>query len=215
MPESLSSDAIKFENQLRELYVDLQLADAPLSLRIGKQQIVWGEADDFRMLDRANALDTSWHYIMEIPPPTFGWDDLRIPFWMIKGLWDIGNIGQLSNVFAEAYWNPGDWRPVKVAYLPRPWGLRIQNPLFNKEDGAFFAPFHAIKTCCAAICSGGAAGAAAGGGDDEDATGATDTAGATEAEGAGVGAVVLSSHATSGTTNASERAKERMSAMLA
>ncbi len=138
-------DAIKFENQLRELYVDLQLADIPLSFRIGKQQIVWGEADDFRMLDRANALDVSWHYIMEIPPPTFGWDDLRIPFWMIKGLWDIGNIGQLSNVFAEAYWNPGDWRPVKVAYLPRPWGLRIQNPLFNREDGAFFAPFAGIE----------------------------------------------------------------------
>ena len=41
----------------------------------------------------------------------------------------------------EVYWNPGDWRPVKVGYLPRPWGLRIPNPLFNREDGAFFAPF--------------------------------------------------------------------------
>ena len=47
----------------------------------------------------------------------------------------------LSNVFAESYWNPGDWRPVKVSYLPRPWGLRIEDPLTNREDGAFFAPF--------------------------------------------------------------------------
>ncbi len=134
-------DAIKFENSLREAYVDLKLADAPVSFRLGKQQVIWGEADDFRMLDRANPLDTSWHYIMEIPPPSFGWDDLRIPLWMIKGLWDIGNIWNISNTFLEAYWNPGDWRPVKVSYLPRPWGLRIQNPLFNREDGAFFAPF--------------------------------------------------------------------------
>jgi Protein of unknown function (DUF1302) len=134
-------DAIKFENSLREAYVDLKLADAPVSFRLGKQQIIWGEADDFRMLDRANPLDTSWHYIMEIPPPSFGWDDLRIPLWMIKGLWDIGNVWNISNTFLEAYWNPGDWRPVKVSYLPRPWGLRIQNPLFNREDGAFFAPF--------------------------------------------------------------------------
>jgi len=134
-------DAVKFENQLRELYVDIKLADAPLSFRLGKQQIIWGEADDFRMLDRANPLDTSWHFIMEVPPPSFGWDDLRIPLWMAKGLWDIGNIGKVSNVFLEAYWNPGDWRPVKVSYLPRPWGLRIQNPLFNREDGAFLAPF--------------------------------------------------------------------------
>ncbi|MEB2285666.1 MAG: hypothetical protein OZ922_13390 [Myxococcales bacterium] len=134
-------DAVKFENQLRELYVDIKLADVPLSFRLGKQQVIWGEADDFRMLDRANPLDTSWHYIMEIPPPSFGWDDLRIPLWMVKGLWDIGNIGNISNVFLEAYWNPGDWRPVKVSYLPRPWGLRIQNPLFNREDGAMLAPF--------------------------------------------------------------------------
>ncbi len=135
-------DALKFENQLRELYVDLKMADIPVSFRLGKQQIIWGEADDFRMLDRANPLDTSWHYIMEIPPPSFGWDDLRIPLWMLKGLWDIGNIGgTISNTFFEAFWNPGDWRPVKVGYLPRPWGLRIQNPLFNREDGAFFAPF--------------------------------------------------------------------------
>jgi hypothetical protein len=135
-------DALKFENQLREAYADIKLADIPVSFRLGKQQVIWGEADDFRMLDRANPLDTSWHYIMEIPPPAFGWDDLRIPLWMVKGLWDIGSIGStLSNVFLEAYWNPGDWRPVKVGYLPRPWGLRIPNPLYNREDGAFFAPF--------------------------------------------------------------------------
>jgi hypothetical protein len=134
-------DALKFENSLREAYIDLKLKDVPVSFRLGKQQIIWGEADDFRMLDRANPLDVSWHYIMEIPPPSFGWDDLRIPLWMLKGLWDIGNVGPLSNTFFEMYWNPGDWRPVKVSYLPRPWGLRIPNPLTNREDGAFFAPF--------------------------------------------------------------------------
>lgn len=138
-------DSSKFENQLREAYADIKLADIPVSFRLGRQQIVWGEADDFRMLDRANPLDVSWHYILEIPPPSFGWDDLRIPQWMAKGLWDIGNIGPFSNTFLEGYWNPGDWRPVKVSFLPRPWGLRIQNPLFNREDGAFFAPFRGIK----------------------------------------------------------------------
>jgi hypothetical protein len=137
-------DALKFENDLREAYVDLKLADIPVSFRLGKQQIIWGEADDFRMLDRANPLDVSWHFIEEIPPPSFGWDDLRIPLWMLKGLWDIGNIGPFSNTFMEAYWNPGDWRPVRVSYLPRPWGLRIQNPLTNREDGAFLAPFSGI-----------------------------------------------------------------------
>ncbi len=138
-------DALKFESQLREAYVDLKLRAAPVTFRLGKQQVIWGEADDFRMLDRANPLDVSWHFIEEIPPPSFGWDDLRIPLWMMKALWDVGSVGALSNVFAEAYWNPGDWRPVKVSYLPRPWGLRIVDPLTNREDGAFSAPFSGIQ----------------------------------------------------------------------
>ncbi len=138
-------DALKLEQQLREAYVDLRLRRHPLWLRLGKQQVVWGEADFFRMLDRANPLDTSWHFIEEIPPPSFGWDDLRIPLWMLRGRYELGAVGPLSAVSAEAYWNPGDWRPVKVAFLPRPWGIRLLNPLTNREDGAFFAPFAAQR----------------------------------------------------------------------
>ena len=109
-------DALKFENELREAYVDIKFR-GNFSLRAGKQQIIWGESDGFRLLDRANALDLSWHFFYELPPPAFGLDDLRIPFWMIKGLYDFGSVGSWSNVFAEAYWNPGDWRP-EQAHLP-------------------------------------------------------------------------------------------------
>jgi hypothetical protein len=138
-------DAIKSESQLREAYVDVTLRSYPIRLRIGRQQIVWGEADLFRMLDRANPLDTSWHSVEEIPPPSFGWDELRIPLWMIRGWDELGDAGPLSDVRYEMYWTPGDWRPVKVAFLPRPWGIRLPNPLTNREDGAFFAPFSGVR----------------------------------------------------------------------
>ena len=72
-------DAIKFAHELRAAHVDAALHGLPVRLRVGKQQIVWGEADFFRMLDRANPLDVSWHGAQELPPPAFGWDDLRIP----------------------------------------------------------------------------------------------------------------------------------------
>jgi hypothetical protein len=49
-------DALKFDNQLREAYIDLKMRDIPLSVRAGRQQIVWGETDNFRMLDRVNPL---------------------------------------------------------------------------------------------------------------------------------------------------------------
>jgi hypothetical protein len=130
-------DALKFDNQLREAYVDLKLRDIPLSIRAGRQQIVWGETDNFRMLDRVNPLDLTWHFFFEFPAPSFGWDQIRRPLWMIKFLYDLGDVWKLSQSYLEWYWNPGDWRPAKQAFMPRPWGLRFLNPLTNRIDGAF------------------------------------------------------------------------------
>jgi len=113
----------KFENRLREAYIDLKLRDLPLSFRLGRQQIVWGETDNFRMLDRVNALDLTWHLQQE------SWDEQRIPYWMIKGLWDVGRVGPLSDAFVEFYWNPGDWYPAKKTFLPQPWSAPVTNPI--------------------------------------------------------------------------------------
>ena len=129
-------NALKFDNQLREAYIDLKLRNLPLTVRAGRQQIVWGESDNFRMLDRVNTLDVTWHFAQEL-----FWDEIRRPFWMLKFLYAIGNMGPLSQTFLEWYWNPGDWRPVKVAFLPRPWGIRLLNPLTNRVDGAFIGGF--------------------------------------------------------------------------
>ncbi len=120
--------ALRWENRLREAYIDFALKELPLSFRVGRQQIVWGETDNFRMLDRTNSLDMTWHLQQE------SWDELRIPYWMIKGLWDLNSIGPLSNVFVEAYWNPGDWYPAKKDFLPRPWSAPIVDP-FNDNRG--------------------------------------------------------------------------------
>ncbi len=138
--DSLSAgerDALKFDNQLREAYADIKFRGLPLSVRAGRQQIVWGESDNFRMLDRVNALDLTWHLVQEIPPPAFGWDEIRRPYWMIKFLYDLGDVWRLSQNFLEWYWNPGDWWPAKISFLPRPWGIRALNPLTNPIDGAF------------------------------------------------------------------------------
>ena len=134
-------DAYKFDNQLREAYVDLKLRNIPLTVRAGKQQVVWGETDNFRMLDRANSLDLTWHFQQEIPAPAFGWDEIRQPFWMLKFLYDIGDVYSFNQTFLEWYWNPGDWHPAKQAFLPRPWGLPFLNPLTNPVDGVFLSAF--------------------------------------------------------------------------
>ncbi len=130
-------DALKFDNQLREAYADIKLRTIPLTIRAGRQQIVWGETDNFRMLDRANPLDLTWHFTQELPAPAFGWDETRRPLWMFKFLYDVGDVWKLSQNFLEWYWNPGDWYPAKIAFLPRPWGVRFLDPLKNPIDGAF------------------------------------------------------------------------------
>ena len=135
-------DEIKFNNRIRDAYVDIYLKNLPLTLRIGRQQVVWGESDGFRMLDRANTLDLSWHFFQELPPPGFGFDELRQPFFMVKGLWSFKQIGPLTQPFLEFYWNPGDWNPGKISFLPRPWGVRILDPLENVQGtGAFQSAF--------------------------------------------------------------------------
>jgi len=123
---SSQRNALKYENQLREAYLDLSFKTIPLSLRLGRQQIVWGETDNFRLLDRVNALDLTWHLQQE------SWDELRTPYWMIKGLVDfdkVGGVPGLSNSFLEFYWNPGDWYPAKKDFEPRPWSAPIVDPL--------------------------------------------------------------------------------------
>jgi hypothetical protein len=96
------------------------MADVPLIFRVGRQQVIWGESDQFRLMDIINPLDTTWHLQQE------EWDKLRIPLWLVKGIWDFGDVGPFSNSFAELVWNPGDFQPGnKVEFLPAPWAVPV------------------------------------------------------------------------------------------
>ncbi|MCB1748974.1 MAG: hypothetical protein KDK06_17485 [Gammaproteobacteria bacterium] len=105
-----------YEYKFREAFVDFVLP--PFSLRLGKQQVVWGETDNFRALDIINPLDLTWHWSRE------SWEDIRIPLWMARGIYDIGKFGFLEESFFEAIWIPADFKPNKVSTDPRrPWAF--------------------------------------------------------------------------------------------
>ena len=131
-----AAHALRFESIFREAYSDIEFADIPLTLRLGRQMVVWGESDNLRMLDRTNALDTTWHgggLGLET------WDDLRIPYWTIKGLYSFGKVGSLSDVFLETYWIPGHWVPAKIGFLPgRPWSIPAPHPFAGSPTGDNF-----------------------------------------------------------------------------
>jgi hypothetical protein len=119
---------LKFEDSLREIYIDFKLKNLPVSFRLGRQQVIWGESDQFRLMDIWNPLDTGWHLQQE------SWDNLRVPLWLGKALWDIGQLGPLSNTFLEVVYNPFDFEPnVKLDFLPRPWAMPFPNPIRNGQ----------------------------------------------------------------------------------
>ncbi len=106
----------RYEAKLREGFFDLLLP--PVSLRIGKQQVVWGETDGFRALDVINPLDLSWHWSREY------WEDIRIPLWMVRGIYDIGKFSGFEESFVEVVWIPADFTRNKISTDPRrPWAF--------------------------------------------------------------------------------------------
>jgi hypothetical protein len=122
--QSSGREGKAFDGTLREAYIDLSLRDAPISFRLGRQQVIWGESDQFRMMDIINPLDLTWHYQQE------DFEKLRIPLWLVKGIWDMGDLGPITNAFTEVVWNPGDFQPGAVQdFTPSPWAAPIANPL--------------------------------------------------------------------------------------
>lgn len=135
-------NALAFESTLREAYIDFSLTGAPISFRVGRQQVIWGESDQFRLMDIINPLDTTWHLQQE------EWDKIRIPLWLVKMIYDFGDVGPFSNSFAELVWNPGDFQPGnKIEFLPAPWAIPVPNPtragqvqLGSPSQPVFFTP---------------------------------------------------------------------------
>ena len=87
----------------REIFLDLRPSGAirDLSMRIGRQQVVWGEADLFRSLDVVNPLRLDQNGIL-------GDDfaDYREPLWITKAFWSIGQVGPVSESGLEMLYSP-------------------------------------------------------------------------------------------------------------
>jgi len=121
---------IAFENVIREIFLDLKLSFAPVSFRIGRQQMNWGEADQFRALDSVNPIDLTWHLQQEAGLiGKVGFDELRIPAWTVKMLVALGDFGPFSQAYLEAFDIPFDFQPAYARFEPAPWSGPLRNPL--------------------------------------------------------------------------------------
>jgi len=91
-----SNEAYTQRDLLREAYVDAEIND--LSLRFGKQQVVWGTADGMKLLDAINPTDYSEMAQNQM-------EDSRIPVWMINAETEAANGGSFQFILSESKGN--------------------------------------------------------------------------------------------------------------
>jgi hypothetical protein len=87
----------------REMFLDVEFGGFArgLGMRLGRQQVVWGEADVFRSLDQVNPLRLDQNGLL-------GDDfaDYREPLWIAKFLYDIGDLGPIGGAGVEFFYSP-------------------------------------------------------------------------------------------------------------
>ena len=111
---------------LREFYVDatVPIKDDRLSIRLGKQQVIWGRTDLFRVLDIINPVDYSRNNIYD------ELEDIRIPMWILKTEYRFGPTAFMDDFNIQFVWNFDEFRPSELGQGGTP------NQILNA--GSFF-----------------------------------------------------------------------------
>lgn len=92
---------------IRELYAKktFDIGDGKeLFLKVGKQQVVWGRTDLFRVLDVINPVDYSRNNIYD------ELSDIRIPMWMVQGEYRMGASESMQDRNFQLVWNFDQFR---------------------------------------------------------------------------------------------------------
>lgn len=103
-----------FDDIVRDAYVTY--TSLKFLVRVGRQQIGWGESDGLRLMDVINPLD-----LRRGGPfyDTQGFSEVRIPLWLIKAEYYPGAIGNITNIALQLIWNPGDMQENYLQQWPR------------------------------------------------------------------------------------------------
>jgi len=100
---------------LREAYFDIKFGDT--QLRAGRQQIVWGKTDAFRLQDLVNPLDLGSHNVFT------SLEDRRIPVLALDLVHSFGKVGPLEDFSFEAVWVVDKFKPVQVGQCGDFWAF--------------------------------------------------------------------------------------------
>lgn len=133
---------------LRELYLDATLPFSngdELNFRIGRQQVVWGRTDLFRVLDQINPIDFSIQNIYE------EFEDSRIPLGIFNMEWRLGGVGMFSDLNFQFLWNFEQFTPHNLGQGGQPYSILQAGDLFRSlkncwDNGCSVANFASGQT---------------------------------------------------------------------
>ena len=93
-----------FRNDLREYYAQLNFTDN-FSMRVGKQQVIWSEADALSGTEITNPSDLTYHWTHFETP-----ENLRKNVRMVKFNYILPDFLKTANNELETFWIPGDYQ---------------------------------------------------------------------------------------------------------
>jgi hypothetical protein len=102
---------------IREAYATNTFAlkdGTDLFLKVGKQQVVWGRTDLFRVLDVINPVDFSRNNIYD------ELEDIRIPMWIAQAEWRLGPSETMQDRNLQVVWNFDKFRPNNLGQCGQP-----------------------------------------------------------------------------------------------
>jgi len=115
------------EGELKEAYLDIEMFDSRLWLRLGKQTVVWGKTELFRNQDQWNPQDLALASLPSL-------EESRIGLWMARMVWQFWNVGPLEDVRAEFVSIFDQFEPTDLGRCGEPYA---PNPVCNKTLGLF------------------------------------------------------------------------------
>lgn len=93
------------------------ITKGPLFLRIGRQNLSWGESDGFRLLDLINPLDNTFGGFLT------SLDERRIPLNMLRAQWSFGTVGPIQELTLEGFYSvDNEVSPALPSHGPWFWG---------------------------------------------------------------------------------------------
>jgi len=99
---------------LAEAYLDVEMFDSRLWLRIGRQSIVWGKTELFRTTDQFNPVDTALASLPSL-------EESRIPLWSVRGVYSFYEVGPFEDVRAEVAFNFDEFQPNDLGACGEPY----------------------------------------------------------------------------------------------